>query len=132
MRISDCSSDVCSSDLRGDAAARRAGADRHPDVLPRLAQSQAADGRRILWLHTLTVPDRHLRDDVRGHGERWSARRDAAARIRFLCDADAGLAFRASRLRRTGGDRRSEEHTSELQSLMRISYAVFCFKKKKK
>src|SRR3546814_1377930 len=31
-----------------------------------------------------------------------------------------------------GGDDRSEEHTSELQSLMRISYAVFCLKKKKK
>src|SRR3546814_10073666 len=30
-----------------------------------------------------------------------------------------------------GGDVRSEEHTSELQSLMRISYAVFCLKKKK-
>src|SRR3546814_5190439 len=30
------------------------------------------------------------------------------------------------------GDRRSEEHTSELQSLMRISYAVFCLKKKTK
>src|SRR3546814_4641711 len=30
------------------------------------------------------------------------------------------------------GDDRSEEHTSELQSLMRISYAVFCLKKKKK
>src|SRR3546814_7307633 len=30
-----------------------------------------------------------------------------------------------------GGGRRSEEHTSELQSLMRISYAVFCLKKKK-
>src|SRR3546814_1501904 len=30
-----------------------------------------------------------------------------------------------------GQDRRSEEHTSELQSLMRISYAVFCLKKKK-
>src|SRR3546814_2514847 len=29
-----------------------------------------------------------------------------------------------------GGQRRSEEHTSELQSLMRISYAVFCLKKK--
>src|SRR3546814_3814913 len=29
------------------------------------------------------------------------------------------------------GDTRSEEHTSELQSLMRISYAVFCLKKKK-
>src|SRR3546814_10691105 len=31
----------------------------------------------------------------------------------------------------SGGARRSEEHTSELQSLMRISYAVFCLKKKK-
>src|SRR3546814_5092091 len=31
-----------------------------------------------------------------------------------------------------GGQNRSEEHTSELQSLMRISYAVFCLKKKKK
>src|SRR3546814_6948666 len=31
-----------------------------------------------------------------------------------------------------GGSIRSEEHTSELQSLMRISYAVFCLKKKKK
>src|SRR3546814_947576 len=31
---------------------------------------------------------------------------------------------------RTGADPRSEEHTSELQSLMRISYAVFCLKKK--
>src|SRR3546814_8439994 len=33
--------------------------------------------------------------------------------------------------RRAGGALRSEEHTSELQSLMRISYAVFCLKKKK-
>src|SRR3546814_3326576 len=32
----------------------------------------------------------------------------------------------------SSGDRRSEEHTSELQSLMRISYAVFCLKKKNK
>src|SRR3546814_8137638 len=39
--------------------------------------------------------------------------------------ADAGRAAPAGR------DRRSEEHTSELQSLMRISYAVFCLKKKK-
>src|SRR3546814_9972187 len=35
------------------------------------------------------------------------------------------------RQRTTIEDRRSEEHTSELQSLMRISYAVFCLKKKK-
>src|SRR3546814_1943085 len=38
---------------------------------------------------------------------------------------------RPFRRRRRGRDR-SEEHTSELQSLMRISYAVFCLKKKKK
>src|SRR3546814_6084079 len=39
--------------------------------------------------------------------------------------------FRVKRLARAGIER-SEEHTSELQSLMRISYAVFCLKKKKK
>src|SRR3546814_7557747 len=40
-------------------------------------------------------------------------------------------AYEARRAVASGGDR-SEEHTSELQSLMRISYAVFCLKKKKK
>src|SRR3546814_7317225 len=49
-------------------------------------------------------------------------------------DARAAAGHRLGR--RPGGDRdrgrRSEEHTSELQSLMRISYAVFCLKKKKK
>src|SRR3546814_3582509 len=38
----------------------------------------------------------------------------------------------AKQLRLAGAGGRSEEHTSELQSLMRISYAVFCLKKKKK
>src|SRR3546814_8753179 len=37
----------------------------------------------------------------------------------------------ARRLQPFGGEARSEEHTSELQSLMRISYAVFCLKKQK-
>src|SRR3546814_8191040 len=37
-----------------------------------------------------------------------------------------------TRLSDSSDDDRSEEHTSELQSLMRISYAVFCLKKKKK
>src|SRR3546814_4267206 len=43
------------------------------------------------------------------------------------------VSFRGSKLTTGGGTRlhRSEEHTSELQSLMRISYAVFCLKKKK-
>src|SRR3546814_2591660 len=36
----------------------------------------------------------------------------------------------SERLQRAGPPARSEEHTSELQSLMRISYAVFCLKKK--
>src|SRR3546814_1833616 len=45
----------------------------------------------------------------------------------------AGDAYSINNLRYGGqADRRSEEHTSELQSLMRISYAVFCLKKKKK
>src|SRR3546814_4045560 len=46
--------------------------------------------------------------------------------------APSGAADRAGRTRLGVARRRSEEHTSELQSLMRISYAVFCLKKKKK
>src|SRR3546814_7605328 len=42
----------------------------------------------------------------------------------------AGRSPRQSRRNRTRADRRTEEHTSELQSLMRISYAVFCLTKK--
>src|SRR3546814_1533639 len=57
-----------------------------------------------------------------------------AARRRALATGDGACPEgRAALLRRTlGCRRRSEEHTSELQSLMRISYAVFCLKKKKK
>src|SRR3546814_4790880 len=44
--------------------------------------------------------------------------------------AEAGLR-QAELIARDGTVTRSEEHTSELQSLMRISYAVFCLKKKK-
>src|SRR3546814_7399467 len=52
--------------------------------------------------------------------------RPAARRARLHRKAAAAVL----ELRRSAG--RSEEHTSELQSLMRISYAVFCLKKKKK
>src|SRR3546814_1624681 len=45
---------------------------------------------------------------------------------------DAGCAIRLGISGTPGVGKRSEEHTSELQSLMRISYAVFCLKKKKK
>src|SRR3546814_7323236 len=50
-----------------------------------------------------------------------------------LCAAATASAILRNRCRRccNGSAARSEEHTSELQSLMRISYAVFCLKKKK-
>src|SRR3546814_1089333 len=51
---------------------------------------------------------------------------------RTLSPVDRAAAAPAGRARGLGPHRgRSEEHTSELQSLMRISYAVFCLKKKK-
>src|SRR3546814_8468976 len=50
---------------------------------------------------------------------------DLGARVRYLDVDDAKLAVEPT-------EDRSEEHTSELQSLMRISYAVFCLKKKTK
>src|SRR3546814_5400422 len=90
MRISDWSSDVCSSDLVPAApAARRA--------------QQADDPLRI-------------------------ARPPPAATKMTTAPArpDNALSCRSRR-----APLRSEEHTSELQSLMRISYAVFCLKKKK-
>src|SRR3546814_3991637 len=70
----------------------------------------------------------HRVEAVRALGD---ARHDLA-----LGDAVAAADFRIVGKRRNGGLRvrrapRSEEHTSELQSLMRISYAVFCLKKKK-
>src|SRR3546814_3671635 len=46
--------------------------------------------------------------------------------------SSGSCAPKAAGARRSQDARRSEEHTSELQSLMRISYAVFCLKKKKK
>src|SRR3546814_5551538 len=56
--------------------------------------------------------------------------RQIRADRRIGARADVGAEFRCDGASR--GDRsRSEEHTSELQSLMRISYAVFCLKKKK-
>src|SRR3546814_1767866 len=52
-------------------------------------------------------------------------------RPNFSCPAENG-GQRLIWSQQPNGQYRSEEHTSELQSLMRISYAVFCLKKKKK
>src|SRR3546814_9839932 len=116
MRISDWSSDVCSSDLQ------------HPFDI----HDAGADGCQF-------------GDDLLGRG-RWRGRvrkrRDASfhAALKHGVDADALLfGKRAKRLverdRQADGvadQPRSEEHTSELQPLMRISYAVFFLTKKKK
>src|SRR3546814_10073505 len=104
MRISDWSSDVCSSDLCRAAAAAspRSSAD---------ASDLAQGGARAcesLYRHR----DRPAR--------LWRQRKTA-----WRCGARE--LFEA----RDGGRSRSEEHTSELQSLMRTSYAVFCLKKQK-
>src|SRR3546814_1614365 len=75
-----------------------------------------------------------------GSGRIWSARQPAHERrasadrtgpppLRRRDDAGGGAFGRRPRANR--GKPRSEEHTSELQSLMRISYAVFCLKNKK-
>src|SRR3546814_10163253 len=69
------------------------------------------------------VAGRIVRDIGREHPDRLAVDEDlelAGVAVSALADAE-----------RERVDRRSEEHTSELQSLMRISYAVFCLKKKK-
>src|SRR3546814_5805585 len=111
MRISDWSSDVCSSDLRAAALPRHAG-----------ERTQAADrgcaGDGGPGLAPEALPGRALGRAAAARGDRACARRQPAP-------AAGRRAHRQPRL----ADR-SEEHTSELQSLMRISYAVFCLKKK--
>src|SRR3546814_5834454 len=78
------------------------------------------------------VLDRHARADR----EHTAAIRCARTGSRELTEITEGHGLSAAcRIRcgaaRCGASTRSEEHTSELQSLMRISYAVFCLKKKK-
>src|SRR3546814_7371427 len=116
MRISDWSSDVCSSDLSL----------RHLDRL-RLSLEPDVGGKQRIF--EKCQPDQHdervepaVRRPVFGYIDPGAeqlqrGRRTPALFLRFPAD------------RRRAG--RSEEHTSELQSLMRISYAVFCLKKKK-
>src|SRR3546814_3964355 len=105
MRISDWSSDVCSSDLRQDHVERRQsvrGDDQHVRIAERV------DVTHLALVQTRDAGDRRF---VKGlHG----ARDEAVGQARIVENASGG---------------RSEEHTSELQSLIRISYAVFCWKK---
>src|SRR3546814_4716345 len=107
MRISDWSSDVCSSDLAAPC-------DRRPYPCGRIA---AACG--------LSLPAAPHGGLSQRAGAQRIDRPGCLARHRYRPDPQPCRAH-ATR------SRRSEEHTSELQSLMRISYAVFCLKKKKK
>src|SRR3546814_2273149 len=110
MRISDWSSDVCSADLVRDHVE----GDLHRiDLrLDRLEVEQAG-GLAAEFLQRPAPGTRHRL--VGGHVDAL----------------DPGRAMqRRQRDHQLHGRARSEEHTSELQSLMRISYAVFCLKKK--
>src|SRR3546814_7037683 len=138
MRISDWSSDVCSSDLR-------VGTRRAEQLLPLVERGQAEGGDVGLEeAHRMRVEGRDdrgaaviLRMMHRAADDRLMpgveaveiAERDHPAAQRI---GDAIVAVEADRGHVTNFPRRSEEHTSELQSLMRISYAVFCLKKKNK
>src|SRR3546814_9440551 len=117
MRISDWSSDVCSSDLYGRGSLSRTGLDdADGSVLSGDDRDPAASGRK---------PGN--RD--RPQGRTRYAGTDDTPRPRLCEDADHRRSVQGRR--DFSGRARSEEHTSELQSLMRISYAVFCLKKKK-
>src|SRR3546814_969401 len=115
MRISDWSSDVCSSDLLAGCAAverryRAAVPPRHPQAVLR----PVPDLRRTEGGYAAGAGLRHRRQPL-------GSPAGVAAELRRGLRGNVQAAVPA---------RRSEEHTSELQSLMRISYAVFCLKKK--
>src|SRR3546814_1987232 len=106
MRISDWSSDVCSSDLA---------------VPSTTASTSLIDVFLLMAASSFRTIGVALRNITKGRPDAGQT----ANRARIVPGVDNLPVLR-------GGERRSEEHTSELQSLMRISYAVFCLKKKKK
>src|SRR3546814_7987268 len=123
MRISDWSSDVCSSDLFRMA---NAGSGRHHLHVARL--------RPALVAEAVLMADRAFTNIGDDFHVAVRMRRKAGVRGDDIVVPDA----KASPVHpvrilvvRKGEMMRSEEQTSELQSLMRISYAVFCLKKKK-
>src|SRR3546814_8269903 len=105
MRISDWSSDVCSSDLLGHEAevAQRAGVDHRLEVGA---------------LHRIEFPGGRLVDEIEQPGEAVAQIEAAPAGVADVEHA-AHLGVELPDVVRT------EEHTSELKSLMRLSYAVF-------
>src|SRR3546814_4251818 len=128
MRISDWSSDVCSSDLLSDLADARGAAHGDRDkLLTVLADPHVGSFGVTVIVLQLLAKAVLLHATVQVSLPAlifipFAARIGPLAWSRWLPPLHAGLGARfASSVRR-----RSEEHTSELQSLMRISYAVFC------
>src|SRR3546814_7259911 len=118
LRISDWSSDGCSSDLLVEAVH----ADRRPVGLRRGVE----EGQDLVLADGAAgQPDRAFVTEP-GDGQ-------DGPRLAFDAAAFGNMEFgQPAQLEIDGLPvPRSEEHTSELQSLMRISYAVFCLKKKK-
>src|SRR3546814_4234073 len=117
MRISDWSSDVCSSDL-----GRRCGDEPGGGLAVRAADQPGVDGR--------TPRRRRSRRAPPGAVERGADRAGFVGARRVAGMERVRLRLRLGSSIVAPDLFRSEEHTSELQSLMRISYAVFCLKKK--
>src|SRR3546814_9295265 len=112
MRISDWSSDVCSSDLVARNARRHAdNPEFRADMIATLEESV---GKMNDMLARLSQHNRARYEEPR------------AVALRSLAENVVAIKGQQHPV-----ILRSEEHTSELQSLMRISYAVFCLKKKK-
>src|SRR3546814_5552742 len=146
MRISDWSSDVCSSDLRGATVIGTATSDAGADAIGERLSASGGHGRRLdvneagaiealvdavgkeFGAISILVNNAGITRDnllMRMKDEDWQAILDTnLTSVYRSCKA----VMRGMMKARKG--RRSEEHTSELQSLMRISYAVFCLKTK--
>src|SRR3546814_8124469 len=126
MRISDWSSDVCPSDLGGLQGGEQAIDDVRTDAWPRGVMDEY---ERLVFPSIERgecIADRLLpfRAGIGGNPvlrQRADRRHDVVIRHQHAA-RNRGMPSKCVR---------SEEHTSELQSLMRISYAVFCLKKKK-
>src|SRR3546814_10385288 len=120
MRISDWSSDVCSSDLGSLTVDRNIDRRRaiRAKAVGRFRKRAQID---VIFLEKASIAEYDClvvddADDAFAHG---------LVDPRWLYEREPAILSRLDDRRR-----RSEEHTSELQSLMRISYAVFCTKKK--
>src|SRR3546814_5270723 len=126
MRISDWSSDVCSSDLIETAAIEQF-------VFKKYHRIGTADRCFQQTLGIRRIIGRN-NDEARHRGIPRPVILAMLSRHAGSCAIrpaeNHGTAHLAARHIICFGRRRSEEHTSELQSLMRISYAVFCLKKK--